>query len=234
LAAVPAPPATRTRRRIALVVSVLAGFVVLGGCLPTQAATGRATPVRRVLVLGDSMTWGLYGISPQLVQPLGRQLMQRDIFLDVEGFPGESPLDMWPGHAPWSERLQALIDAKDPDMVVIQSVLFVGSDDQGRRDAYATAIRQLFDIAQSKGAHVYIVSHHPAVDALARHEMEVAQQMQADAAAGRGIETIPLDWWLARCTQPFLLDGWHLTATGEECHADAVIAAVDQLRKVVG
>jgi hypothetical protein len=127
-----------------------------------------------------------------------------------------------------------LIDAEDPDMVVIQSVLFVGADDPARQEEYATAIADLYDIAQSRGAHVYIEAHHHALDPLARHEMEVAQRMQAEAAVGRGIEVIPLDWWIARCDHPVLLDGWHLTAAGQECHADAVIAAVDQLRKAVG
>jgi hypothetical protein len=228
---------TRTsigRRRLAVVAAVIAAAGLAGGCLPAQPSTGRATPVRRVLLLGDSMTFGLYGITAQLHQPLGRQLMERHVFLTIEGFPGESPVAMWPGHSPWSERLQSLIDAEDPDVVVIQSVLFVGADDPARQEEYRAAITDLFDIAQSRGAHVYIESHHHALDPVARHEMEVAQRMQAEAAAGRGIEVIPLDWWIARCDRPVILDGWHLTGAGQECHADAVIAAVDQLRRTVG
>jgi hypothetical protein len=230
----PASSITRPRRRLALAGLVLVAAVVVGGCLPAQPSSGRATPLRRVLVLGDSMTYGLYGTTPRLDEPLGRRLMERNIYLTIDGFPGEDPVDVWPGHPRWADRLRSDIDSLDPDMVVIQSILFLGASDPARREAYSAAVTELFDIAQSRGAHVYIVSHQLPTDPVARDEMTVAESLQAQAAAGRGISTIPLDWWLARCASPFVSDGWHLSANGQECHATAITEAVDQLRKTTG
>jgi hypothetical protein len=219
---------------VALSLLVGVAAAVLGGCLPAQPATGRGAPLRRVLVLGDSMTFGLYGTTPRLHDALGRALMERDVQLLIDGFPGEDPVDVWPGHPRWADRLRSDIAAFDPDMVVIQSILFLGASDPARRAAYSAAITELYDVAQSRGAHVYIVSHQLPTDPVARDEMTVAESLQAEAAAGRGIATIPLDWWLARCAAPFVGDGWHLSASGQECHATAVAEAVDQLRRSIG
>jgi hypothetical protein len=122
---------------------------------------------------------------------------------------------------------------QDPDMVIIQSTLFVNPTPE-RQQEYRAAITELFDIAQSRGAHVYIVSHQLAPNPKDHDEALVAQGIQGDVAASRGISTIPLDWWIARCPSPTLLDGWHLTANGEDCYADGISAAVDQLKRAVG
>jgi hypothetical protein len=51
---------------------------------------------------------------------------------------------------------------------------------------------------------------------------------------GRGVSFIPLDFWLDRCAGGYVADGWHLSGTGQSCHALALTLAVDQLRAVNG
>jgi lysophospholipase L1-like esterase len=217
-----------------VVAVVLAAAAVLAGCLPAAPSTGRATPVRRVLVLGDSLTFGLFSTTPQVQDQLGRRMAARRVQLIVDGFPAETPIDVFPGHPMWSARLRLAIATQDPDMVVIQTTLFPNAGDPARQASYRAAVRELFDIAQSRGAHVYIVSHQVQGRAVDRSETLTAEAIQADVAAGRGISTIPLDWWIAHCRRPFVADGWHLSAAGQECHANAITAAVDQLKRVVG
>ncbi len=229
--------AQRLRRRglrsgaAALAVALVA---VAAGCRPAEPATGRAGRVRVVLVLGDSVTYGLFGTTPRLHERLARRLADQHVRLVVDGFPGETPIDTWPGNPSWADRLRGDIERENPDMVVIQSMLFPSATDPARQDAYRAAIRGLYDIAQSRGAHVYVVSHPEPPVASERDELRVAQRLQAEEASGRGISTIPLDWWLNRCKGAYVTDGWHLSAKGQECHASAVAVAVAQLRAAVG
>jgi hypothetical protein len=208
-------------------------LVLAVACEPVQPSAGRATPVRRVLVLGDSITFGLFTTTPPVHHHLRARLAARGVELRIEGFPGEQPLEPWPGNPRWADRLAAAVQQFDPDMVVIQSLLFPGGTDPARQAAYRTAIAELFDIARSRGAHVYTVIHQRPVPQDQADNAAVAQQLQAEAAAPRGISSIPLDWWLARCPAPFA-DGWHLTERGQECYADAVTTAVAQLQRAVG
>ncbi len=215
----------------------LVGFlsiVVLSGCLPAQTSAGRATPVRRVLLLGDSITYGLYGTTPQVHGPLGRLMADRGVALTVDGFPGETPIDSWPGNPSWLDRMRWWVAVEDPDMIIIQSVLMPDADHPVRQAIYLEVMRQMLDVAQSRGAHVYLVSHPIPPGAAEQQASEVAQSLQADAVAGRGIATIPLDFWLDRCAGAYVADGWHLSAQGQDCHALAVALSVDQLRAVNG
>lgn len=219
-----------------MLVLALVGVLTLlsAACLPAQPSIGRAGPLRKVLVLGDSFTYGLFGTTPQLHGSLGHLLGDRGLSLHVTGFPGESPVDTWPGHLPWSLRMQHEVETWNPDMVVIQSTLFPDADSPARRAAYSRAIEELITIARSRDAHVYLVSHPGAPTAKERHERDVAQNLQARAAAGRGISTIPLDWWMQRCEGGTVRDGWHLSAKGQNCHALAITFAADQLRGAIG
>lgn len=203
-------------------------------CLPVEPSTGRAGPVRKVLVLGDSFSYGLFSTTPQLHGPLGRLMADRGVGLHVTGFPGESPADTWPGHLPWSLRMRHEVDTWNPDMIVIQTTLFPDADSPARRAAYSRAIGEIITIARSRGAHVYLVSHPGSPMSKERHERDVAQSLQAKAAAGKGISTIPLDWWMERCAGGTVADGWHFSAKGQNCHALAITFAVDQLRGAVG
>lgn len=224
-----------TRNRLVLTVAALVVAVLtISACLPARPASGRSTPVRRVLVLGDSISYGLYGTTPRVHEPLAAMLADRGVGLRVTGFPGETPIDTWPGHLAWSLRMRHEIAAWDPDVVVIQSTLFPAPDSPARRAAYRRAMTELLGVATSRGAHVYLVAHAAPPGGAERHQRDVAQQLQAEAAAGRGVSTIPLDWWLGRCQGGVVADGWHLSATGQRCHALAVTLAVDQLRDVTG
>lgn len=220
-----------------VVATAVVGCVALfaSACLPAAPSAGRATPVRRVLVLGDSLTYGLFGTTPRLHGPLSRLLSDRGIGVHLTGFPGENPIDTYPGHFPWALRMQHEISTWNPDMVVIQSTLFAGPWSQERKDAYLDATRELITLAKSRGAHVYLVSHHRSPKPSDANARDLAQQLQAEAAAEiGGVETIPLDWWMARCAGGTVGDGWHLSAKGQDCHALAIASAVDQLRSSVG
>lgn len=224
---------TRTRS-VAVLVAVASAALVLTACFPTQPSAGRGSPVQRVFVMGDSMTFGLFGTTPRVHESLGRLMADRGVQLRIDGFPGETPLDPWPGNAGWAQRMQQQVSAWDPDMIVIQSTLFTNPDGPGRQAAYLASMRRLLDIATSRGAHVYLVSHATPPGAQERRARDVSQALQAQAAAGRGISTIPLDFWMQRCEGGVVSDGWHLTAKGQDCHALAVALAVDQLKGVNG
>lgn len=224
----------RSRRPLALLAVTLAATVVLTSCLPAAPATGRPGPVRKVAVLGDSLSFGLFGTSPSVESRLRAKLAAGGVALTLDGGPGDTPPASWPGHASWADVLQARINADDPDVVIIQSVLFVDAESATAQQAYRAAFTRLLDIAQSRGAHVYIVRHHRPTDAAERRAAEIAEAIQADVANGRGVAAIPLDWWVARCSKPFLKDGWHFSGNGVECWANAVNAAVNQLRNALG
>lgn len=222
------------RRPAVLAAAFVTLAVLTTSCLPGAPATGRPGPVRKVEVLGDSLTYGLFGTSPSVDGKLRAKLAASGISLTVDGGPGDTIPTPWPGQPSWAQKLQERITNDDPDVVIIQSVLFVNADDPANQQAYRVAATQLLDIAQSRGAHVYFVRHHQPSDATERHAADVAQQIQADVAAGRGVEFIPLDWWLSRCQKPFIKDGWHLSANGSECWANAANSAVNQLRNAIG
>lgn len=219
-----------------VVATAVVGCVALfaSACLPAAPSAGRATPVRRVLVLGDSLTYGLFGTTPRLHGPLSRLLSDRGVGVHLTGFPGETPIDLWPGGMSWGRRMRKEVSAWDPDMIVIQSTLFPDPDSPARRAAYSVAMDDLIAVARSRGAHVYLVSHPAPPTALDRRQRDVAQKLQAAAAEGKGISTIPLDWWMQRCEGGTVSDGWHLSAKGQDCHALAIASAVDQLRSSVG
>jgi hypothetical protein len=219
----------RLRRAGPTTIALILGFTLLAGCLPTQPSAGRGTPVRKVLVLGDSMTFGLFSATPRLHEKLVGPMADRGISLVVSGGAGDTPLLPWPGSPPWSALMKGLVADHDPDMVIVQSTLF--PDPTGpRQTAYRAAMTELLDLARSRGAHVYVVSHPTPPGATDRTSRDVAQAIQRDIAASRGISTIPLDWWLGRCAGWASPDGWHLSEAGQRCHALAVTAAVDQLR----
>lgn len=224
----------RSARRLGAI--PLLGCVALftAACMPAAPSAGRATPVRKVLVLGDSVTFGLFGTTPRLHDPLGRLLADRGVAVHLTGFPGETPTDTWPGHLSWGLRMRHEVSTWNPDVIVIQSTLFPDADSPARRAAYSSAMADLIAVARSRDAHVYLVSHPAPPKAPERHERDVAQQLQATAAAGKGISTIPLDWWMAHCAGGTVGDGWHLSAKGQDCHALAITSAVDQLRSEVG
>jgi hypothetical protein len=184
--------------------------------------------VRRVLVLGDSIAVGAFGSTPAVTPELERLMRDRGITVRVIGYPASNPVATWDG-VPWADKLLYSVAAFDPDMIVIQSNLFPGAADPGTHDTYRAAVSTLYDIAQSRGAHTYIVRHARPAKEPEGTELGVAEALQAEKAAGRGIETIPLDSWLASCDRPFTSDGWHLTARGQSCHATALAGAVDQL-----
>ena len=204
------------------------------GCLPSGAATGRETPVRKVALLGDSLTWGLFGTTPTVDSPLRSRLAASGISLTIDGAPGDTLDIPWPGRPRWADLLQARINQDDPDVVIIQSILFPGANDPANYAAYRAAASKLIEIAQSRGAHVYFVAHHRPTDETEYRAADIAEKLQAEAAAGHGVPTIPLNWWLDHCRAPFSTDGWHLSAEGEVCWANAANAAVNQLRNKVG
>lgn len=220
------PPTLCRGLRPVLAVALVA---TLAGCLPDTPSAGRSTPVRRVLVVGDSITHGLFGTSPRVDPALRNLLGPKGITVSVDGYPAENPLDIWPDHPRWVERMAGRILTENPDVVIIQSILFQEAEDATRQQLYRAAVRELFDVAKSRGAHVYIVAHHTPRPAKERSQMAIAQRIQAEEAAARGISRIPLDVWIGGCKQPFLTDGWHLNDSGQRCHADALHGAVQQL-----
>ncbi|NLA35025.1 MAG: SGNH/GDSL hydrolase family protein [Actinobacteria bacterium] len=222
-------------RRLRTACAVALALIALTACLPNEPAAGRTTPVRRVLVLGDSLAYGLFFATPSATPALSQRLAQNNISLRLIGGPGGTVVEPWPGTAPWLEQLSGAVASFDPDVVIIQSTLFPDWSNPERQAAYRTAITAAYDIAQSRGAHTYIVAHHRGNDADARSAADTAERLQAEAAAGRGISTIPLTWWLDRCGRhPYIYDGQHLNAAGVGCYADALNAAVNQLRNSVG
>jgi lysophospholipase L1-like esterase len=218
-------------RRLGLAATAL--LFLATACLPAAPAAGRPGPVRRVLVLGDSITFGAVGASPGVGPDLERLMGDRGLELRVIGYPASTPLAAWDG-VPWSDKLAYSVAAWDPDMIVIQSILFPGGADPARHDAYRSAVARLFDIARSRDAHTYVVHHARPPREPEGSELAVAEQLQAEAALGRGIEAIPLDEWLGYCDSPYISDGWHLSASGQKCHATAIAGAVDQLVDAVG
>ncbi|MCB1284074.1 MAG: hypothetical protein KDB20_07080 [Microthrixaceae bacterium] len=231
-----APRTHRFPNRFAVLATVLVAAVALltTACIPDVPSTGRATPVRRVLVLGDSLSFGLFGTSPTIHGDLQQRMNPSGIDVRVIGGPGSNPIAPWPGLAPWNDQLSYAVATFDPDVVIIQSVLFpefVTSEGEAR---YLGAITSLFDIAQSQGAHTYIVAHHPPTNEREFLAAIEAERLQTQAGAGRGISTIPATWWMQRCDKAFLFDGFHLAANGVGCLADAMNAAVNQLRNEVG
>lgn len=222
-----------TLATLAILVVVVA--LLSSACQPAAPAAGRAGPLKRVLVLGDSVTYGLFSTTPQLEPTLRPLLADRGIALHVTGFPGENPLDTYPGHFSWSLRMQHEISTWNPDMVVIQSTLFPGPHSQQRQDAYRKATRELIALAKSRGAHVYVVSHHRAPNPSDANARDLVQRIQGEVASEvGGVSTIPLDWWMQRCGGGTVGDGWHLSAKGQRCHALAVVTAVEQLRGAIG
>ncbi|MFV0317879.1 MAG: SGNH/GDSL hydrolase family protein [Microthrixaceae bacterium] len=229
---------TRSRylhsRAVGALVAVCLLAVLATSCLPVAPSLGRGTPVRRVLLLGDSVAYGLFGTSPRVHEPLTAMLADRGIETHVTGYPAENPIFNWPMNLPWLLRMQHEIETWDPDMVIIQTTLFVEADEPGKVEEYRKAIAELMDLAQSRGAHVYIVKHHGVPGTPEAHQRDVAEVLQNQAAAPRGIFTIPLDWWMDRCAGGLMGDGVHLTEAGQRCNALAMTYAVDQLRGAVG
>jgi lysophospholipase L1-like esterase len=228
------PSPRRGRARTTLVIAVaLVAAVVLTACQPERPSEGRGTPVRRVLIVGDSMTWGLFGTTPRLHERISKVLGDRGIQTRVIGSAGGTLLDPWPGEPRWVDLLRPQIDGWNPDVVIVQSTLFPGGADPARQQAYVAAARELFAVAGSRGAHVYTVGHNDPPAPVQRNERDVAQYIQA-VVAGPGVSRIPVDWWLARCDRPYAADGWHLSASGQDCHSLAITVAIDQLRGVTG
>jgi lysophospholipase L1-like esterase len=220
-------------RWVVQVLAVVLVMFLLAGCLPDRPSAGRGTPVRRVLVLGDSISHGLFGTTARVNEPLQQRLSQRRIAVRVIGTAAETPIDTWSGNPTWQNLMRWWVAAENPDTIIIQSMLFNDSANPSRQAQYRTAMRQLLDEAQRRGAHVYLVRHGvPAPRAEARN-LAVAERLQAEAASGRGISRIPVDLWLQSCERPFHTDGWHLGPNGQRCHADALVAAVDQLRGAI-
>lgn len=225
-----------TKRRVVHVAAALLAVALLAACEPPRPSVGRGTPVRRVFLLGDSITHGLYGTTPRIHGLLDQRLRQRGIQLSIGGFPGENPLWVWPGHPSWLEVLRERVRNFDPDMIIIQSTLFPEVGDPAKHDLYLRTVRQMLDVAQSRGAHVYFVHHRPppASHPKERIALAVIEQLQGQAGAGRGVSWIPLETWLANCSNPVSADGWHLSHNGQVCHASAITVAVDQLRRQNG
>ena len=227
------PRSARRRRSFLIVALALVGVMVLGACQPERPSVGRNTPVRRVLIVGDSMTWGLFGTTARLHERITAVMADRGIDTRIVGSAGGTILDPWPGKPRWIDEVRPQIASWNPDVVIVQSTLFPGATDPARQQAYVAAARELFGVAGSRGAHVYVVGHNDPNRSPERNERDIAQYIQA-LVAGPGVSRIPLDWWLARCTAPYWSDGWHLSASGQECHSLAIAVAIDQLRGQTG
>lgn len=221
------------RRRIVAIALAAVLALLLGACQPERPSAGRGTPVRRVLIVGDSISYGIFGTTPRVNELLVPRLAERGIASSFLGFPGDNILDPWPGRPRWIDLVSARIANWNPDVVIVQSSAFPGGRDALKQQQYLAAARDLFRVAGSRGAHVYRVRHSTPPDPIKRHENEIAEFLQ-EAAAGDRISAIPLDWWLQHCDRPFGPDAWHLSGSGQRCHAQAVTAAIDQLRAVVG
>jgi lysophospholipase L1-like esterase len=236
-AANPRPTSLRTRRArrrgAGLLALAVVAALVLGACQPERPSVGRDTPVRQVLIVGDSLTWGLFGTTPRLHERVTAVMADRGIDTRIVGSAGGTILDPWPGNPRWVDEVRPQIASWNPDVVIVQSTLFPGATDPARQQAYIAAARELFSVAGSRGAHVYVVGHPDPPAAKERNERDIAQYIQA-LVAGPGVSRIPMDWWIARCNSPFSSDGWHLSASGEECHSMAISVAIDQLRAQTG
>jgi lysophospholipase L1-like esterase len=219
-----------TRRKTFHVLAALLAVAVLAGCQPDRPSVGRGTPVRRVLLIGDSITHGLFGTSPKVHGYLNDRMRQRGIALSIGGFAGENPLGVWDGHPRWVDVLRQRVATENPDMIIIQSMLFPDAGNTQKQAQYLAAMREILDVAQSRGAHVYLVKHAPPPRLKEQLELTVVERLQGQAGARRGISWIPLNAWIANCNRPTIADGWHLSGSGQNCHAGAVAAAVDQLR----
>jgi lysophospholipase L1-like esterase len=217
---------------VALALAMVAA--VASACLPAAPSSGRGTPVRQVLLVGDSLTWGMYGTSPRIHEKLGPILADRRVGLTVAGFPGESPIYNWPGNPTWVDQVRWWVARKNPDMVIIQNTV-IGGDHRNAdvRARYQQGMAALMDAARSRGAHVYIVAN-PVAPADRQDEWRTVERIQADLARPRGISTIPVIEHMDNCSGAFIADGWHLSDKGQNCHSLAYALAVDQLRGVNG
>lgn len=219
----------RARRSVVLVALVAVAALALGACQPEKPSAGRGTPVRKVLIVGDSMTFGLFGTTPMVHGALRTRLQARGVDVRLVGAAGSSIVEPWPGRPSYAELMRTNVNSLDPDVVIIQSMLFPGGTNTARHDAYIAATQQVVALAKSRGAHVYLVDHNDPRDPTSRREKEIAQYIQA-VVAGPGVSHIPLDWWIANCDGGTIADGWHLTGNGQECHAQAIAVAIDQLK----
>ena len=141
------------KRALVALVLVLVTVLVASACLPAAPSRGRGTPVKRVLVMGDSLVHGLFGTTPKVTGPLTAALSDRGVQVRFAGYPGETPIDTWPTNSTgWIQRMQAQIASFDPDMVIVQSVLFPDPDNSACQQLYAAAMTTLLDIAQSRGS----------------------------------------------------------------------------------
>jgi len=224
-------PASRRRSTLLLVLAIA---LLATACLPSETAAGRPGPVRKVALLGDSLTFGLFGTTPGVADPLRERLGASGLSVTIDGGPGDTLQTPWPGHANWADLLQTRVDQDDPDVVIIQSILFPGAENPANHDSYLRAAQKLIDIGQSRGAHVYFVQHHRPNNSTEFNAAEIAERLQGIAAEGRGIGVIPMNWWIARCASPYAFDGWHLSGNGVRCWADAANAAINQLRNERG
>ncbi|MEZ5321858.1 MAG: hypothetical protein R2698_07270 [Microthrixaceae bacterium] len=226
----------RRSRRLTGLAAIVLVTVTAASCIPPAPATGRGTNVRRVELMGDSLSWGLFGTTPRVDPVLQELLAPAGITLTMDGGPGDNPYTLWPWatHARWADQLRSRIATTDPDMVIIQSVLFPGGTDPANQQRYRAAFTELVDIAQSRGAHVYVVAHHRPNSEPARTEADIAERIQGEVIADRGVAVIPLNWWLDRCKSAYTTGGWHLAKNGVNCWAAAANAAVNQLRNAVG
>lgn len=213
----------------------LLGFTLVAtACLPAAPSAGRPGHIGKVEVVGDSLTWGLFSATPWIRTEMEKRMYVRRMSFTMDGGPAENAMQTFLDPTPWVDRLAARIAADNPDVIIIQSSLFDAPDTPGRQDAYRAAFAALIDMAKSRDAHVYLVTNHVPPDAKLAAELDVAERIQRDVVAGRGISMIPVDLWLDTCKGAFIPDGIHLTQAGVECEANGLTAAIDQLRKQAG
>ena len=94
--------------------------VSITACLPPAPSAGRGERVRSVVVLGDSITWGFFGVTPGIQDPLSSRLAKRGISLRLLGFPGDSIAAPWPGRTDWPTQLQRSVSEDNPDVSDVQ------------------------------------------------------------------------------------------------------------------
>ena len=153
--------------------------LVLGACQPERPSVGRGTPVRRVLIVGDSMTWGLFGTTPRVHERIVPVLADRGIDTHIVGSAGGTILEPWPGSKRWVDEVAPEITSWNPDVVIVQSTLFPAATDPARQQAYIAL---------------------PSTSTMRINGLTAL-------VAGPGVSRIPVDWWLARCTAPYSPDG---------------------------
>lgn len=185
-------------------------------------------------MIGDSLTWGLFTATPWIRTEMEKRMYVRRMSFSMDGGPAENALQTFLSPTPWVDRLAARVAATDPDVIIIQSSLLNAPDTPGRQDAYRAAFAALVDVARSRDAHVYIVKNHVPPNPQLANELAIAEGIQAEVVANRGISTIPVDLWMDTCQGAFIADGIHLTDAGVQCAANGLTAAIDQLRKQVG